>query len=175
MSPSRTRRPTVHRRPRSEVVVAVAVSVGIVVSTVLVIWALRPGEPGVPGGGGLLARQPRVTLLVVLGAALLAAAIWWVAYGRRRPRRVSRRLAVAATAGIALAAIVLAGIFWPGGLVRHYPSFASDTDLETPPVTAPPVTAPAPTIKRTKTKTTAPAAIPPTPAPGPTTVPTQGK
>src|SRR3954466_5256462 len=110
MSPSRTRKPTVRARPRSEVLVAVAAAVGIVAGTALLIWLMRPGEPGVPGGGGLLSRpsrgalpgglsrQSRVTRLVVLSVGALAIAIWWVLNGRRRPRRLSQRAAVTITA-----------------------------------------------------------------------------
>ncbi len=132
MSPSRTRKPTVHTRPRSEVVVAVGAAVGIALGTVLLVWAMRPGPPGVPGTGGILTRQPRVTLLVVLGGSALALGIWWVQYGRHRPRRVKRRLAVSVTAFAVIVGIVLAWVFWPGGVVRHYRSFSSNTDLTTP-------------------------------------------
>jgi len=142
MSPSRTRKPTVRARPRSEVLVAVAAAVGIVAGTALLIWLMRPGEPGVPGGGGLLSRQSRVTLLVVLSVGALAIAIWWVLNGRRRPRRLSQRAAVTITAVVLIASSVLAGILWPGGLVRHWPKQAKEieTPATTPVVTAPPAT-----------------------------------
>ena len=49
MSPTRSRKPVARVRPRSELVVAIAVAVGIVVATLFLVWALRPGEPGIPG------------------------------------------------------------------------------------------------------------------------------
>jgi hypothetical protein len=143
LSPTKTRKQTSPlARPRAEIVVAVLAAIGIVLGTVLLVWLLRPGEPGVPGGGGLMARQPRVSLLVVLGAALTAFAIWWVLKGRRRPKRVNRRTAVTVTACVMIVALVLAGVFWPGGLVRHYPSRVSESELQTPIQTVPDQTAP---------------------------------
>ncbi|HEY5170141.1 MAG TPA: hypothetical protein VIK54_00280, partial [Acidimicrobiia bacterium] len=71
MSPSRPRQQFVPARPRAEIVTAVAVGVGIVGATVLLIWLIRPGGSGVAGGGGLFNRQPRMTMLVVLTAAAL--------------------------------------------------------------------------------------------------------
>ena len=63
MSPPR-RKQTARIRPRSEVVVAVLVGVGIVVGTVLLIWLLRPkSADGTPGTGGLFTRQPRFIIL----------------------------------------------------------------------------------------------------------------
>jgi hypothetical protein len=170
MSPTKTRKPTaVRAHPRSEIVVAVLVAVGIVLATLLLVWLLRPGEPGVPGGGGLLARQPRATLWVVLGVALLAFGIWWVLNGRRRPKRVNKRTAVTVTAAVVIVLIVLAGIFWPGGLLRQYPSRVTESDLETPIQTAPP-SAPE-TTKPKAPKTSAPGA---TAVPGAVTPTTTG-
>src|SRR5258706_14523714 len=91
MSPPRTRHQRAPSRPRSEAITAVAVSAGIVVATALMIWLIRPGTPGVPGGGGLLSRQPRVTLLVVVAAIVLGAVLLWAARGRRTPKRLGQR------------------------------------------------------------------------------------
>src|SRR2546430_17390618 len=90
MSPSRTRQQFVPSRPRSEVITAVAVGAGIVIGTALLIWLMRPGKVGVPGGGGLLSRQPRMTLLVLLSVAALGAVVYWVRRRRRRPQRSLR-------------------------------------------------------------------------------------
>jgi hypothetical protein len=154
------KKPTLRTHSRAEVMVAVWVSVGIVIATLLLIWALRPGEPGVPGGGGLLSRQSRVSVLVVLGIGVLALAIWWVLNGRRRPRRVNRRVAVAVTSVVVIVGVVLAGVFWPGGVVKHYPKLYSDTDLTTPIQT--------PSIPPNSTKTTKPGKTSGTTAPGAT-------
>jgi hypothetical protein len=121
MSPSRTRKPTVRTRPRAEVIAAAAAAVAIVAGTVLLIWLMRPGQPGVPGGGGLLSRQSRATLLGVLTAAALAIGIWWALNGRRRPRRVQPRIAVGVTAAVLVGAAIAAGVLWPDGLIRHWP------------------------------------------------------
>jgi hypothetical protein len=143
MSPSRTRKPQVRARPRAEVITAVAAAVGIVGGTVLIIWLMRPGDPGVPGGGGLLSRQSRATLLVILTAVALFAGIWWVLNGRRRPRRLSPRVAVIGTAVVLVGAAVTAAVLWPGGLVRHWPKQAkqiNETPLTNPVATTPPQT-----------------------------------
>jgi hypothetical protein len=158
MSPSRSRKPVARARPRSEVTAAVLVGSGIVAATVALVWALRPGPPGVPGQGGLLARQPRATLLAVLGVLALAAGWYWVRRGRRVPRRLRGRAGVAAVGFVVLAGAVAAGIAWPGGLVRHWPKRPKPflppavTTLSTPTTGSAPTTAPGGT-----TATTAPA------------------
>jgi hypothetical protein len=170
MSPSRTRKPVARARPRSEVITAVAAAVGIAAATTLLVWLMRPGQPGEPGGGGLLSRQSRATLLVVLTAGAMAAAIWWVLRGRRRPRRLSPRVAVSATAFVVLGGAVTAAILWPGGLVRHWPRQVKqvETPQSTPVATAPPITS-----KQKTPGTTAKTS--PTSKPGQTTASTKGK
>lgn len=156
MSPSRTRKSTVRARPRAEVITAVAVAVGIVGATVLVIWLMRPGTPGVPGGGGLLSRQPRATLLAVLTAAALAIGIWWVLNGRRRPRRLRPRTAVGLTAAVVLVGAVAAAVLWPGGVVRHYPGTPSQSPLS--PIPTPSTFTPRPSTTGTTPRTATSAA-----------------
>jgi hypothetical protein len=169
MSPSRTRKPVARARPRSEVITAVAAAVGIAAGTTLLVWLMRPGQPGEPGGGGLLSRQSRATLLVVLTAGALAGAIWWVLRGRRRPRRLSPRVAVSTTALVVVGGAVTAAILWPGGLVRHWPRQAKqiETPQSTPVATAPPAPSKPKTPGTTKTA--------PTTKPGATTASTKGK
>jgi peptidoglycan biosynthesis protein MviN/MurJ (putative lipid II flippase) len=121
MSPSKTRTKFVPARPRSEVLAAVAVSASIIVGTALLIWLLRPGQPGVPGGGGLLSRQPRVTILVVVTAVALATVVVRVLRGRRRSARLGERGAILVGSGVVIAAAVALSVFWPGGVVRHWP------------------------------------------------------
>jgi len=164
MSPSRTRKPVAHLRSRSEIVVAVAVGVGIVLATVFLVWAMRPGKPGAQGTGGIMSRQPRVSLFVVLGALALFAAIMWMLRGRRRPK-MNGRTAVVITVVVVGGLLVAAAIFWPGGLVHHWPA---QPKVETPsstPVTSPPTTLlvgttahPGTTVKGAPT--TKPASIP---------------
>jgi hypothetical protein len=155
MSPSRSRKPTVRARPRAEVITAVIAAVAIVAGTVLLIWLMRPGATGVPGGGGLLSRQSRATLLGVLTAAALAIGIWWVLNGRRRPRRLQPRIAVGATAAVVVGAAIAAAVLWPGGLIRHWPKQIKQVETPLPPRT--PTSAPSEaTIPATTAKTSAP-------------------
>jgi hypothetical protein len=157
MSPSKTRAQFVPARPRAEVVAAVAVAATIVFGTVLLIWLLRPGTPGVPGGGGLLSRQPRMTILVVLTAAALATVSYRAVRHHRRSARLSERGALLVGSGVVLVLAVAGGIFWPGGVIRHWPKRPKLAD--TPPTATAPVSA----TTAPKTSTTS--------APKPSTVP----
>ena len=132
MSPKRRQQQFVPARPRSEVVIAAAVGASIVIVTVALVWLIRPGTPGVPGGGGLFNRQPRATILVVVTAGVLALLTRWLLVGRRRPTRFGPRGSVAIGAAGVIVLAVLAGVFWPGGLVRHWPKQPKTTPL--PPV-----------------------------------------
>jgi hypothetical protein len=138
MSPSRTRQQFVPSRPRSEIIAAVAVGVGIAGGTVLLIWLMRPGGTGVAGGGGLFNRQPRMTMLIVLTAAALGGLVLWVRRGRR-PKRLGERGSIVVGSLVVIAVAVVAGIFWPGGVVRHWPKAPA---LTNPPATNPPATNP---------------------------------
>ncbi len=120
MSRSKSRQPFVPARPRAEVYTAVAVGASIVVGTILLIWLMRPGTRGVPGGGGLLNRQPRMVILALLGAAVATALSLAFVRSRRRPHLGSRE-AIALGTGIAVVLAVVGGIFWPGGVIRHWP------------------------------------------------------
>ena len=115
---------------------------------------MRPGAAGVPGGGGLLSRQPRVTLLVV--------AHRWLALGGRgvacivRPaaRAAARRAAARSRVGGRghRRSRVVAGIFWPGGVVRHYPT---QPTISTTPTTRTRSPRPTTTVATTTPATTA--------------------
>jgi hypothetical protein len=133
MSAARSRGQFIASKPRSEVFAAVAVGASIVVGALLLIWLIRPGPVGVPGKGGLLSRQPRMTLLVVFTAAALGG---WAAYiiRRRQDPPLGRRNALALGAVVLVALAVIAGIFWPGGVIRHWPKTPkiSQTPSSTP-------------------------------------------
>jgi hypothetical protein len=144
MSPSRTRKPVTRTRPRHEVIIAVAAGVGIVAGTVLLVWLIRPGEPGVAGSGGLFSRQPRVTMLVIGAGIVLAGALWWLFRGRRRPRNLSNRARVIIAGAVVVGGAVLLGIFWPGGVVRHYQSLTQIKEAPTLPPDTTPATTSAP-------------------------------
>jgi hypothetical protein len=160
MTPSR-RKQTARVRPRSEVVVAVLVGVGIVAATVLLIWLMRPKSPdGTPGTGGLFTRQPRFILLLVLAVIVTATVILYLQRGRRRPKKMKAGTSIAIATVVVVAAAVLAGIFWPGGLVRHWPpqpkaSPTPDTTPATPEPTTPPTTAAKSNTTQPATATTA--------------------
>jgi hypothetical protein len=154
MSPTKQKKQVARLHERSEIVVAVLVGAGIVLATLVIIWAMRPGEPGVPGTGGIFSRQPRVTLLVILGVGALIWGLWWVRHGRRRPRRLSTRAASIVVIAVVIVGSVIAGIIWPGGLVKDYPSTPDFSDVEEDPGnTLPPDTGP---IDTTPESTTAP-------------------
>jgi cytochrome bd-type quinol oxidase subunit 2 len=129
------RKQTARIRRRSEVVVAVLVGVGIVAATVLLIWLMRPKSPdGTPGTGGLFTRQPRFVLLLVLAVIVLTAVIAYLQRGRRRPKNMKPSASFSIATVVVVALAVVAGIFWPGGLVRHWRAQpkAEPTDNTTP-------------------------------------------
>ena len=120
MSPARSKRtPIPHRRSRAEIVQAVGVAAGIVLATALLVWLMRPGPSSSPiATGGLMNRQPRASWLVggALGIALLAA--WWILRVSKRAKE-NLKIVAPVTAGAILVVAVIAGIAWPGGLLRH--------------------------------------------------------
>jgi hypothetical protein len=153
--PSRTRKPVVHTRPRSELAVAIVIGVAIVLAVVLLIWLMRPGTPGGIGGGGLFNRQPRISWLTFGALALGGYGTYYVLRGRRRPRRVSPILAVIAVWILVGIAYSLLSIFWPHGIIKHYPSIPK-LQPPTAQTTMPPtITAPStPSTTTGKTATT---------------------
>jgi hypothetical protein len=126
-------------RTRREIAAAVLATVVIVGGTVSLIWMLRPG--------GIADRQPKATALVgvALGAALLAV------YVILRPSsrlEVDRRIALAGSISVIVAAAVIAGVVWPHGLLRHTHTIPF-TPTPTSPIT--PTTTPQPTSPTTST------------------------
>ena len=174
MSPSRTRRPVHRHRSRRELWQAIGGAVAVVLGTALLVWLLRPGTAGVEGTGGLASRQPRASWLVALTLAAGIAFCWYV---WRHPRRWHGRYVAVLTGGcfaILLLAVV-AGIVWPGGLLRHPEPVPTVDNSDLAPTSLPPdlgaTTVPGETIA--PVETTAPAgtettvAAPPTTAPAP--------
>jgi hypothetical protein len=117
-------------RTRAEVVTAVVTSVALAMGTGLAVWAMRPG--------GIADRQPRASWLV--GTAVLAAALLLVRVTRRPPRRASARVASAGGLAVVALGAVVAGVLWPGGLLRHSPRdpFAAATTTVGPTTSAVP-------------------------------------
>jgi hypothetical protein len=159
VSPSRSKRrqPLPKQHSRQEIVTAALAALGVVVFTVVAIWMLRPGEPFVPGTGGIAHRQPRATWLVVGAIALAIAVTVWLLRSRRFANR--RPLALSLALGIIVVVAVVIGIVWPSGLLRHYQSLTPETV---------PSTAPAPSTTAAGATTTAPGG---TTAPSATTAP----
>jgi hypothetical protein len=172
MSPTR-RQQFVPSRPRSELIGAIAVGVGIVAGTILIIWLIRPGTAGVPGGGGLVARQPRMTILLALAAAAIGVVVALVGRARHRPRFGSRGAIAVGSATVVVLAVV-GGIFWPGGVVRHWPKLPklAPTPSTNPLPSTPLTTATPGTTVKTGTTVAAPTSTPP--ASASTTPPTTG-
>jgi hypothetical protein len=99
-------------RARAEVLIAVAAGAGIVATTALMIWLLRPG--------GLADRQPRSSWLI--GGALIAAIVVVYVLRPGSQLEVNRRVALPASLGTLLLVALGLGLFWPGGLLRHTPT-----------------------------------------------------
>ncbi len=142
MSPSRTRRPAHRHRSRREVMTAVGGAAAVVLGTALMVWLLRPGTAGAEGTGGLASRQPRAAWLVGLTLIALIIFVWW-AWRRERDWRGRGVLILLGGGVVLLLAAVLAGILWPGGLLRHTEAIPTSA---TPP-TVTPTTAASPTTK----------------------------
>jgi hypothetical protein len=101
-------------RTRAELAAAVGAAVAIVAGTALMIWLLRPG--------GLADRQPRSSWLV--GAVLIASAVllFEVLRPKTPVKKLSRQVSLGGGLGIIAIVAVVAGVFWPHGLLRHTPS-----------------------------------------------------
>jgi hypothetical protein len=144
-------------RSRREVMTAVGAGVGIVLATALVIWLLRPG--------GLADRQPRMTWFVCLIGAGIG--IWY--WGNHRPKRRKSRnqqYVMGGSAGVFIVVFVAIGVLWPGGLLRHTPTYPA---IPTTPTSQVPATGiPTPTVPGGSTNT-APAGATTTAAPAGTT------
>jgi multisubunit Na+/H+ antiporter MnhB subunit len=150
-------------RTRRELATAIAAGASIVAATALMIWLLRPG--------GLADRQPRSSWLVGLTLIAVAIACYVVLRRDSKVKEANRRVALAGSIAVIALVAVLAGIFWPKGIIRHTPKLAT--------VPATPLnsttTAPAGSNTTAPGATTVPGVTttpPTTRAPGATTVPT---
>ncbi len=124
-------------------VVAVLVGVGIVAATVLLIWLLRPkSADGTPGTGGLFTRQPRFIILLVLTVIVLACVIAYLQRGRHRPKNVKMATWLPIATIVVVALAIVAGIFWPGGIIHHWPPQPKAETTDTTPATSEPTTPP---------------------------------
>jgi len=167
MSPARSKRQSApQKRRREEIVRAVAVAVGIVIVTAILVWLLRPGPPGIPATGGLMNRQPRASWLIGLALGITAFATWWILM-RSRPRtRARAKVILPIVVGVVIVTAIIGGVLWPGGLLRHdvapapapptttQPSTTSSTGAGVS-TTLSPTTVPSTTTKGAGTSTTA--------------------
>jgi hypothetical protein len=137
------------------VYIAIAVAVGIVIGTALLIWLMRPGATGTTGTGGLFTRQPRLTLLVVVTLLAIGGVIWYV-LSRHKRWRFGEWGTIAIASAVVVVIAVIVGIIWPGGIVKHYTSFpkVTPTPATTPATT--PTTNATPTTKATPTTAATP-------------------
>jgi hypothetical protein len=168
MSPSRARSrraPLKRERSRREIATALGAVVAIVGGTALAIWLLRPGDPLVPGTGGLAHRQPRATWLVA--GSVLAAVVAVVFILRSRKWRRRAKAAIPAALAIILVVAIAVGVMWPGALLRTYVPIPEAPDLPPPSITAPAETS-APGQTTAPGQSTVPGR---TTAPGATTAP----
>jgi hypothetical protein len=173
MSPARSKRqPVPHRRSRADVVRAVGAGAGIVVTTSILIWLLRPGPAGIPATGGLMNRQPRASWLVGTAIGVAVVATWWILRGSRRAQG-REKLILPITLGVVLVATVVAGFLWPGGLLRHDVAPAPEPTTTTT-TTKPAGSTTAPSSTTSGSSTSAPGTTPPTTSAPIKTIPTTG-
>lgn len=159
MSPSRTRRPPTRARSRREIVTAVVVCAAIVGGTLLLIWLLRPSDPSVTGSGGLMTRQPRMSLLVFGALIIGIGVLWWINRRRHHWRgRITARSATAFAIVIMLVLAGLAGFFWPGGVIHHWPPQPKPVTVPSTTATSASSTTTTSASSATTTATTKPAA-----------------
>jgi NhaP-type Na+/H+ or K+/H+ antiporter len=88
------------------------------VITAILVWLLRPGPAGIPATGGLMNRQPRASWLIALGLGAAGVATWFIVRGSPRTRKRAKVLLPIAL-GVVVVAVIVGGVAWPGGLLRH--------------------------------------------------------
>ena len=159
-------------RTRREWTIAIGGSTLVVLATLFLIWAMRPGDTNsfTPGKGGIIHRQPKVALWLVATAIVIAFVSWLILRHDSKVRNQQRALLISISA-VVVAAVVVMGV-WHDSLVHDY----AVPTVPTTPQTVPPLTT-APSASSTTPPTTSSTAtsagsVPPTTAAAPTTAAT---
>jgi len=147
---------------RREITIAVVGSAAVVLSTLFLIWAMRPGDPNslTEGKGGLIHRQPKVAMWLLATAAAIAIVSWLVLRRESKVRKPLRALLLGIS-GVVIVSVVVLGV-WHDSLLHEYAV----------PTTFPNTTVPAITTTTPHASTTAPKTS--STKPGATTTPSTG-
>src|SRR3954470_1516597 len=110
--------PVVHTR--REISIAVLGSAAVVVSTLILIWAMRPGDANslTQGKGGLIHRQPKVALWLLATAAAIGIVSWLVLRRESKVRNPLRALLLGIS-GVVIVSVAVLGL-WHNSLVHEY-------------------------------------------------------
>ena len=154
--------PVVHTR--REMTIAIGGSVLVVIATVILVWAMRPGPTTslTPGSGGIIHRQTKASLWLLVTVLAIGLVSWSILRPESKVRNRTRAALLGIT-GVVVAAVVVMAV-WHDNLVRDY----SVPTVPTVP-TSVPASVPSTTLPRTSTTARGAAT---TTAPGATTTPT---
>ncbi|HEY1740463.1 MAG TPA: hypothetical protein VGI86_17250 [Acidimicrobiia bacterium] len=141
---------------RREWMISILGSAGIVLVTLILIWAMRPGGADATGGsGGVFHRQPRVALWLLATSAVIGIVSWLILRHDSKVRNPLRALLLGIS-GVVVVAVAVLGV-WHNSLVHDYavPTVPTVPATTVPPATTTPTTA-------SGASTTAPATTAPT-------------
>ncbi len=141
---------------RREWALAIGGSAAVVIVTIILIWAMRPGNTLSPGSGGIIHRQTKASLWLLATLAAVAIVSWLVLRPESKLRNPLRALLLSIS-GVVIAAVVVMAV-WHNSLVHDYsvPTVpTTPTSLPVPSSTAPTASSTS-TPKSNTTVTTAP-------------------
>src|SRR4051812_10533048 len=100
--------PVVHTR--RDWTISIGGSAMVVIATLFVIWAMRPGDPNsfTPGKGGIIHRQPQVALWLLALAAAIAIVSWLVLRHDSKVKNPTRVLLLGII-GVVVVAVAILG------------------------------------------------------------------
>src|SRR5437763_232446 len=96
--------------------IAIGGSILVVLVTVIVIWAMRPGNAVNPGSGGLIHRQTKASLWLLATAAALGIVVWLVLRPESRVRHRMPALLLG-VGGVVIVTVVVMAV-WHDSLVH---------------------------------------------------------